>query len=183
MGDDGATTSGMRYGTQRESDAATAYELIIGAMHNGRLRLRQPGLTIPVGDGHLGASIDRVAKCDCGHEDCKGEWIVEIKCPETIESLPPSSEESIKLQKKNLYFDEEEDVIRLKESSAYYTQVQMQMGILGIPNCELWIWSSRAAEAPLAISIDFNEFFWRKLKGELDVFYMEFILPLLLQVA
>lgn len=176
-----AMTAAMKYGIKNEDIAATAYLDLYGPLHNGMLHLERVGLVVPVGDGHIGASIDRLATCNCGLPGCKQKWIVEIKCLPTIEFLPPGSDEAIKKLNPDLLKDE--GMVVLNENSKYFTQVQVQMAILRIPDSELWIWSPLVREGPLVIEVPFNESFWLQLKAKLDVFYMEFILPILLQNA
>jgi hypothetical protein len=57
----------------------------------------------------------------------------------------------------------------------------MQMGVHGVHDGELWVWSKLAKQCKLdAIPVRFNEPFWKQLKAKLDVFYTEYVSPLIL---
>lgn len=106
------------------------------------LSLEKMGVVVPVGDSHLCASIDRLAKCSCGQDWCKKEWILEIKCPISIKNHEPRSLAAAK-RLKYLHCQVEDDeslALTLRESSSYYTQMQMQMALTDVHLSELWIW-------------------------------------------
>lgn len=162
-----------------------------GPKHNGKLRLHRRGLIVPVDDAHLGVSIDRLATCDCGQDFCKKEWIVEIKCPLSISTMQAWSHQAasrLSYLKCSQPTSRGNFTIELRESSAYYTQLQMQMAITGIHESELWIWVTNESEDSRAwwfdpIEVAFNAPLWEQLKATFDVFYREYVAPMILTFA
>ena len=163
----------IRYGLECEDKAAGSYLSIVGPLHRGLVRLHKVALYVPVDDGHLGVSIDRIATCSCSQSECKQTWIVEIKCLYSIRTYPPGLDMALE---KLDFLEVSPSGIRLKESAKYCTQVEMHMGVSKIYKAELWI--SSINERPLApITVTYNDLFWAHLKAKLDVFYAKYVCP------
>ena len=87
------------------------------------------GLFICLSHPHLGATPDGLVKCDC----CNGSGVLEIKCPFLCrdKSIMDVSKEG------GLYLEQTTDgQYRLKESHAYYYQIQAQMYVCKATYCD-----------------------------------------------
>jgi len=114
----------LKYGHLFEPIAAEAYSVFVQYAHSN-LQIRNCGLFVDADAPFLCASPDRLVSCDC----C-GEGLLEIKCPKSCENEDPKTANLAYLTKA------ESAVQQLKRSHMYYTQVQMQMGVVGRQWCD-----------------------------------------------
>ena len=110
---------------------------------------------------YLGASPDGKGDCDCCGADC-----VEIKCPYTYKDK--SIDDICNVHKHHLLSKNGE--ITLKDSSPWYTQVQMQMYACKYSDCHLVIYTQVPPYSNV-IKVSFNAQWWDEKKPKLTMFF------------
>lgn len=149
-------TAAMAFGLKMEESAAKRYSSKTGA------RLVKRGLVVDKEFPFLGASVDRVTD--------NGEKIIEIKNPSSTWDL--SLKEATK-KLKCLKLDENNETV-LNPSHEYYTQVQGQMGILGIIKCDFVLCTKNEI---FIHEVSFDPNFWELCKKKIVHFYENVMLP------
>ena len=116
---------------------------------------------------HLGASPDGIVACDC-----HGVGVIEVKCPYCVRKQSPDS--AIEMLK---YLECQGDEVHLKETDAYYYQVQAQLNICDVPYADFVVWT----EAGIFVERIFPQpNFFIKAVAEMERFYKYAVLPELL---
>lgn len=161
-------TKAMKFGLEKEQSAAERY--IEKMKKDGKnVTVKNCGFRISKSHPFLGASADRLASDEEG-----GLVLVEIKNPlstwtcsikEATKKLP-----CLKMDENNLPL--------LNRRHSYYTQVQGQMAIYGIDQCDFVL----CTEKDIFVEhILFEKDFWlEKILPKLENFYHEHMLPKLL---
>lgn len=155
------------YGKRHEDVARQMYENHMRRQHT-KFNCETTGLHISPEEPFLGASPDGIASCKC-----HGNRVVEIKCPSKhrnvrvvdIPTLDPS-----------YHFQCQNGQLKLKRSSKWFYQVQFQMGILGLHNCDFVIFTKCGIAI---INIDFEDSVYAELKAKATRIFCERIFPLL----
>ena len=107
----------LKYGRVMEDEARESYTKTLVSLGHKHIKVRKSGLWLMSNHQYLGASPDALVSCSC----C-GSGIVEIKCPLSIAHQNP--------EEANLAFlDRSTNVIKLKKTHQYYSQIQTQLGV------------------------------------------------------
>ena len=157
-----------RYGHANEDRAAQEYNRLVSNNHVN-FRLFNLGLIMSK-DGYMGASVDRMATCDC--HDAR---IVEVKCPSSLEKQGEGSISKLGYVNAS---DEPQPSITLKQAHRYYSQVQWYMGLTGKQMCDFVIWSPQEMKV---IPLSFDLAHWQVLFNSSISFFKKFLAPALLQ--
>lgn len=136
----------LKYGRDMEPIAANKLFEILKVKHKGA-KMEEPGLYLNPKMPFVGASPDRVFSCKCHPKIC-----VEIKCPFSISHKSPKDDD-IKLA--FLQKGENNEIV-LKRSHSYYTQCQLQLGVIGLTKCIFFVYT---AHGHILEEIDFDEEF------------------------
>lgn len=110
----------VKFGKENENVARQLYFVNYKMCHE-KANLDPSGLHVDEIYPFLGASPDGLISCKC----C-GEGLIEIKCSYMYQNKTPH--ESCRDHHYHVYLDENNSV-RLKESSSWYIQIQGQMGV------------------------------------------------------
>ncbi|KAH0535139.1 hypothetical protein KQX54_014026 [Cotesia glomerata] len=102
--------------------------------------------------------------------------ILEIKCPSTCASKPVFDEKEKKFNVK--YLELKENEASLKKSHVYYTQCQVQMYVVGLNLCDLFIWSPKGS---YVVTLKRDEKFLANLIPKLKLFYFNYYLKVLVE--
>ncbi len=122
------------------------------------------GLVINQQWPYLGASPDRIRYCAC-----HGKVLVECKSLFAKRNLLPDVAASDKLQKTP------DGVVKLKEETSWFYQIQGQMAITEIGNTDLIVYTNKNI---LIVPVSFNERFWETVVLEkLQLFFKRFLAP------
>ena len=113
----------------------------------------------------LAASADLETECDCS-----GKGLCEIKCPESIKDQEPYIDNVT-------YLKENDGTIILDHKHAYFFQIQGQMKILKREFCDFYIYTHHGS---LCVRVSFDPEFWETLQEKLTWFWLEFVMPKLL---
>lgn len=122
-------TSAMMFGTENEPIARCLYTEQYSKNHNhGKVRVC--GLIINETEPILGASPDGIVSCAC----C-GTGLLEIKCSEKFQNMDACVDNT-----HHLYINENNKIC-LKHISAWFAQIQGQMGVCGVKWCDFVIYT------------------------------------------
>ena len=128
------STEATKWGLDNETKAQKAY-LSVQIGNHQNFKLTGSGLVINTAYPHLGATPDGCATCDC----C-GYGLIEIKCP--FSCAEKKFEDACKTS--GFFLDRLADgTYRLKESHAYYYQVQAQILLCKAGYCDFVVWSTK----------------------------------------
>ncbi len=161
----------MRYGIENEHLACTMF---VKQLEERGLcsSLRECGLFVCNEHGELAATPDRV-----GHIDGE-KVVVEVKCLSASRDVSPFEAVRHKQKDSNFAFRLNEKQIQLKEHHAYYYQVQMQMGIVGVNTAYVVIFTS--VQNPVVwFKLPFDNNFWQEKQQKLLDFHANFVIPAL----
>ena len=135
--------------------------------------MRKCGLFIFKDAPYISASPDAHTKCKC----C-GDSIVEIKCPYVLRDSQGGIDND---WHKTDFLHKEDELIRLKESHKYYTQVQSQMAVTNTKACFFVVWCPNGK--PHIEKIQFNTKHWDATLQNLTTFYKSHVLTYVLGVS
>ena len=118
-----------RWGCQHEKDAIDAFSRIATSSHTN-LQVSSSGFCISSKYPFIGASPDGIVTCNC----CR-KRVLEVKCPFSCKSNLPDEE------KENFFMTKENGNWTLKRNHLYYFQVQIQMEVCKVLQCEFVVWT------------------------------------------
>ena len=157
-------SNSINHGKSNEDTARETYKSV-GQHEN--LQVQKSGLVINKSYAHLGASPDGIVTCDCCNER-----LLEIKCPYT--HMNDSIDKICEDTRYHLYKDN--NIVKLKTSSSWYTQIQMQMFITGYTLTDLAIYT-KVAPFVTVITIPYdNDWFLQQLPI-INKFFLNLIWP------
>ena len=159
------------YGKERETLARNLYEKLYFAEHNGG-KMKYSGLIIDASKPHLGASPDGILQCKC----C-GTGVLEIKCPYKFKNFTIDQ-----IYSENYHIEKDEnDCMKLKETSQWYTQVQTQMAVANVQWCDFVLYLEgdvkNGKHKIYNERIYFDESLWNSLFEKSKIFFENFVLP------
>ncbi|XP_028587561.2 uncharacterized protein LOC114598068 [Podarcis muralis] len=163
----GVQTPAMSWGVRNEKKAVQAYEALKSSKVNKAVKVDDCGLFIDQRKPWLAASPDGIIKdADTGKE----LGVLEVKCP--YKHRDRTVTEACK--DKSFCLEKVGDSYSLKKNHQYYTQLQVQMGVTGLPKAELVVHTNKeTAIAP----VDFDPVFWETTTSKLEKFYVEAVVP------
>lgn len=165
------STPATVYGKEREVLARNLYEKMYVAEHKGA-KLKTSGLIIDSSKPHLGASPDGILQCKC----C-GTGVLEIKCPYKFRNLTVDQiyNENYHIQK------DENECMKLKETSNWYTQIQTQMAVANVQWCDFVLYLEgdvkNGKHKIHSERIHFDPSLWHSLFRKSKIFFENFLLP------
>ena len=164
-------TKSLRHGKAMEPLAKKKYVAIAKKKHK-KLTHKESGLHLMKESVYIGASPDLMINCSC----C-GDGLVEIKCPYSIAHEKPTADNLSYLEK---HYESGETVIRLGLKTAYYYQVQGQMGVTGLNFCDFFVFTKFGYHLE---RIHFDLSFWENLLEKLTWFWINYVAPAILDEA
>ena len=168
-GNDLSNIPAVEWGTTHEVDGKQAFYANEAIKHD-KYSLQNPGLFVSSDLPFLAASPDYVLHCNC----C-GTSVIEIKCPLRLSNL------SVKEHYSEVEFlHKVDDIVQLKTTHPYYTQILMQMAIAKAAQGYFVTWSPTDA---VIQKIKFDSKHWSIIQANLSLFYKKYILPCLLNVT
>ena len=162
------TTGHMSYGIENEDAAVVKY--VDAATVS--LSIRECGLFVDTQNGQLAASPDRIATID------GEELVIEVKCLSSCRTMSPLDAIKLKQGESGFAFKLVNNGVSLKDKHPYYYQVQMQMGVTGLTQCHLIIFTSPEHDI-CTCEIAFDNLFWENMKAKLLDFHASFVIPAL----
>ena len=147
----------MNHGTKKEPVARRWYE------QKYNKKVKEMGICIPKSDYTMGVSVDGVVENENG--------IIEIKCPQRM-YWPLKKHLKKSNDKYDLGISGPDHIWK-----SHYKQMQMGMGVLRKLWCDYIVYANDGLV--YTERIYFNKKFWEKLKNEIEVFWKEYVSPLL----
>lgn len=130
------STEATKWGCEHEKVARKQY-IDMQAKKHKNFKVSDSGFVIDTNYPHLGASPDGIISCDC----CNGCGVLEIKCPFSCRSV--SWQEGI--GEASFLEHDAHGSLGVKQSHAYYYQIQAQMHICHATYCDFVVWSEKGA--------------------------------------
>ena len=155
----------LKYGREMEEEARGAYVKKERPLHTS-FSVRECGLFVHGEKIFLAASPDGLVSCDC----C-GEGALEIKCPYSVSHEVPSEQNLDYLQKSG-------DALTVKESHQYYSQIQMQLGVLKRSWCDFFVYSRHGS---VTVRVTFDEQRWAELQHYSELLFKGHIVKKLVE--
>ncbi len=152
-----------------EESARSAYFRVERHKHH-KIRLEPKGLLISNKKPFVGASLDNIRRCRCS-TNCP-PVVVEYKCPSETQRLGP--QRSI-FDTRHWWIKEGSNYL-LSTSSQYFYQVQLQMFVANLMQCDFVVWTRKGIHT---VQVPFNKGFFQQVCGKLAKFWKANILPLL----
>ena len=154
------------WGKEHEKDALKDYEQTMKTMVPQHINwsCQKAGLLVDTDLPFIGASADGVTLCDC-----HGKRVIEVKCPYSFRDKTLQEF----LADPNCYIQNN----KLRTNHKYYTQVQMQMYIHDVQQCDFVVWSPKFT---LIVYVHRDNVFCEKLITTCISFYRKCVLPELL---
>ena len=171
----------LQWGRTREAVAREAYVQTMQDNGHSGIVVKDCGLSLLAERSYLGASSDgRVYDPTSPHPS----GVLEIKCPYSIHGellIKCSIPEIVKKYGKKFFMEEINGQLKLQKTSRYFSQVQGEMAILGVPWCDFVVWTLTDIYIE---RINFDRAFWQdELLPKLDHFYTTCVVPELLTGA
>lgn len=133
------------------------------------VEIRSCGLFIDPDIPYLGATPDGIIG---------EETIVEVKCP--ISAYKTGLEEAIAQKKVNFWIKDKSGNLLVNQNHNWYYQVQGQLHVTRRIKCLFGVWFSETEPLKTELIIRDDDFFEKKMKAKLCNFYLNCILPELL---
>lgn len=164
-------TKATKYGLKSEEKALAAY--IKWQEEKGRaVKVQTTGTWVNPTCLELACSPDGIVLSK-GHPT----KLIEIKCPALLKRGDPHKfeEHLTKAQCKRFCLERNKsNKLVLKENHAYWFQIQMQLGIMNLKECDLIVWTPKNM---FVQNIKFHEKTWLKLRDYLIHLYHVLLLP------
>jgi len=160
------------YGKEKEPIARRCYELYNQLFVDRTGRVVTTGLMISKRFFVLGCSPDGIVE-----SDVKPPKLVEIKCPYLLRDVHPRRFKEVLTKEQLKTFPLKRFTggrIHLKVHHKHYYQVQMQMDIMKMTECDYVVWSELGI---LVINVPYDPEFWRPRRMELLRIYEELFAP------
>lgn len=151
-----------RYGLANESKAVDAYCAHMRTCHSN-FSIKSCGLILDCDNCFLGASPDRIGSCDC-----HGSYIVEIKCPSSLQNKPAGSFKDLP------YITSGMSCLHLKKSHKYYSQVTLYMAVCKKLHTDFVVWSPNDIAI---IPVEFDALVWHNLLTTSIIFFKQIVIP------
>ncbi|KAK3920166.1 Replicase large subunit [Frankliniella fusca] len=165
------TTNGMKYGMKNESTAREAY-VSWRKKTDASVSVEETGLWVKKGFSYLGCSPDGII-----HADGKSDKLLEIKCLKVLKKSHPKNFQKC-LNKRQLsrfpLTEDSQGTLRLKTTHPHYYQVQMALEILGMEECDYFIWSPKGH---ITATVTYDPLFWGPKLIQLSNIHGTLIIP------
>ncbi|KAJ8926562.1 hypothetical protein NQ314_021055 [Rhamnusium bicolor] len=160
------STKATKWGIEHEVTAIHAYYSNMHENHENFI-LNNVGLVVGEKWPQLGATPDGLVYCDC----CLGGCL-EVKCPYNLRS--GSTLEVYVQSKDTCLIHDENQIVQLDRKHSYYYQVQAQIFICNLSNCDFVLWCPNFVFTQ-RISQDFQ--FWEENVQKVSTFHANVIMP------
>ena len=158
--------SAMKYGCKNEANARSSYVQAMQREHPG-LKTQEVGLMVDPSQSWLGASPDGLVHDPCG---CPKDGLLEIKCPYVGRNGMNAQEYAA--HKSSCLTPS----LQLKQSHAYFYQVQVAMAVSQWHWCDFVVW---APQFVVVIRVRRDDAFLSGVLPKLEQFYFAHLLPAL----
>jgi hypothetical protein len=155
----------LNWGLKKERVARELYARASRSTHK-KVVVEEKGLYVMSDYPFIGCSVDGIISCKC-----HGKKVFEIKCPFSSRHLHPKE---VAVQKGCSIVG---NISVVTDKSEYYHQMQGQMGIYGIPCCDLVIYTEKGIHVS---HLQFDEKFFCDMIMKMNVFFDQYLFQHLL---
>ena len=157
----------LKWGRNKEPIARMMYQRLHRRNHFS-LKVLEKGFLLSKEYPCLGCSVDGVITCKCKppHPD----KLMEIKCPFACRDMTPK-EAAIE---KNISYNKQTHQWEVTSKCPYYAQIQGQLGLFGLTECELVIYTRHGIHISKAI---YNHEFFTEMVQKLLLFHEKYVMP------
>lgn len=148
----------LQWGRKKESTARDLYVRVARRIHK-KAKIEEQGLYIMQEYPFIGCSVDGIFLCQCHNKK-----LIEIKCPYATRTLHPKEVSSLK----GCNITGSQSVVT--RDSEYYHQMQGQMGIYGINQSELIIYTQKGIHVS---TLEFDKQFFDNMVMKLKTFFKD----------
>ena len=159
------------WGLKHEESARLSYYKVECKKHH-KLSLIAKGFLPSRKKPFVGASVDNIRTCCC-EGNCP-DVVVEYKCPWKHRHVPPKEA----FVSPEIGGEMNENKFALKNGSRYYMQVQLQMFVTELDNCDFVVWTEHGV---LSVPVKYDKIFMENALVQLERFWMHHVLPVLAQ--
>ena len=163
------SSASVKFGKKWESTARLLYSKELYMDDHNNMRVEETGLFISKDAPFLGASPDGLVLCKCHGR----QRLVEIKSSYKHKDITPHQIVDID---KNYHFTKSSGKVVLKTTSSWYDQIQFQMGVTEVHQCDLVVFTLRGI---MIIPVTFNPDLWIKMKQNASDMFNNHIASLL----
>ena len=160
----------LKWGRRKEPVARLLYKRLFKRNHIS-LQVKEQGILLSEINPCIGCSVDGIVTCRCRpkHPD----RIIEIKCPYSSRDKMPKE---AAIERKICYNDEN---CRWEVTSdcPYYAQVQGQLGLCCLQECDLVIYTKSGIHVSTAV---FDSSFFSEMLKKVLLFHEKYIVPTIL---
>lgn len=156
----------IMWGNDNEAKALKAYKDVMKSSvssHNN-FAVEQDGLYLSKDKPFIGASADAIMTCDC-----HGKRVVEVKCPFSARN----DDFQTFLQKPDCYIQD----TKLKKTHKYYSQVQLQMFVYSVNQCDFVVWAPKFL---VVIHVPRDDDFITEMLEKCEFMFLKHFLPQLI---
>lgn len=163
----------LKWGRRKEPLARLMYQRLFRRYHFA-MKAREKGLLVSEQYPFLGCSVDGLVTCRCRppHPD----KLIEIKCPYASRDKSPKD---AAIEKK-VIFNEDSHKWEVSSECPYYTQIQGQLGLYGLSECDLVIYTRHGIHISTVV---FDSVFFTAMLKKLLLFHQKYIIPIILHKA
>ena len=122
----------LRWGIDNEKVALKEYDIILSTEHT-QYEVKDCGLRLCREFPFIGASPDGIFSCICH----SAKFLIEVKCPYSFKDTLNIDEA---LRQRDFFLSEQKT---LKKSHKYYAQIQLQLFVCEMEQCELVVWTPK----------------------------------------
>lgn len=160
----------LKWGRRKEPVARLMYKRVFKRNHFS-LKVKEQGILLNEIYPCVGCSVDDIVSCKCRPKH--SDRIIEIKCPYSSRDKMPK-EAAIE---RKIFYNEENCRWEITPNCPYYAQVQGQLGLCGIQECDLVIYTKQGIHVSTAV---FDSSFFSEMLKTVLLFHKKYVTPTIL---
>ena len=160
-----ASGSAIDFGKNNEKIARQLYVVQESEKHK-KLDVEECGLFLYKPAPFIGASPDGLVTCQCHTQK-----LLEIKCSYKHRNITPGDIPSVD---PDYHLHVVDGHLQLKKTSAWYSQIQYQLGVTGVNTCDLVVYTLKGIKC-ICVEFDINR--WKLMKRKAEEVFVNAVIP------
>ena len=165
--DDRLLPAPLKWGRRKEPVARLMYLKLLRRNHFS-MKVQEKGFLLCQENPVLGCSVDGLVSCNC--RPLHAVKLIEIKCPYASRNMLPKD---VAVEKK-LSYNQQSGKWEVTPNCPYYDQIQGQLGLFGLTECDLVIYTTKGIHISTA---SFDNAYFLKMLEKLLLFHQKYVLP------
>ena len=157
----------LKWGRRKEPIARMMYSKVRKHEHFS-MKVMEKGILVSKEYPCLGCSVDGVVTCRCKPQHARR--LIEIKCPYAARDESPKQ---VAIDK-NVSYNKQTGTWEVTNRCPYYAQIQGQLGLFGLEECDLVIYTKHGIHISTAV---YDHEFFTKMVAKLLLLHEKFVLP------